>query len=111
MTTSESQRAHPGIDVPRVTEWLEGHVTGSRPPFTFELIPAGHSNITYQVTDARGERYVLRRPPLGAVLATAHDMGREFKIISALGPTRVPVPPALGLCSDDAVNGAPFYVM
>ena len=112
MTTSnEPQSALPGINAARVTEWIEGHVAGSRPPFGFELIPAGHSNITFKVTDARGERYVLRRPPLGAVLATAHDMGREFKIISALGPTRVPVPPALGLCTDEAVNGAPFYVM
>jgi aminoglycoside phosphotransferase (APT) family kinase protein len=111
MTTTESKTSLPGIDVPRVTEWLEAHVAGSRPPFHFELIPAGHSNITFKVTDARGEHYVLRRPPLGAVLATAHDMGREFKIISALGPTPVPVPPALGLCADAAVNGAPFYVM
>jgi aminoglycoside phosphotransferase (APT) family kinase protein len=54
---------------------------------------------------------VLRRPPLGHVLATAHDMGREHTIISALGPTDVPVAPAVGLCTDDAVNGAPFYVM
>jgi aminoglycoside phosphotransferase (APT) family kinase protein len=108
---NEPHSALPGINAPRVTEWIEGHVAGSRPPFAFELIPAGHSNITFKVIDARGERYVLRRPPLGAVLATAHDMGREFKIISALGPTRVPVPPALGLCTDNAVNGAPFYVM
>ena len=54
---------------------------------------------------------MLRRPPLGQVLATAHDMGREHTIISALGPTDVPVAPALGLCTDEAVNGAPFYVM
>ena len=54
---------------------------------------------------------MLRRPPLGAVLATAHDMSREHRIIRALAPTRVPVPPALGLCTDESVNGAPFYVM
>jgi aminoglycoside phosphotransferase (APT) family kinase protein len=54
---------------------------------------------------------VLRRPPLGQVLATAHDMSREHTIISALGPTDVPVPPTVGLCTDEAVNGAPFYVM
>ena len=53
----------------------------------------------------------VRRPPLGHVLATAHDMAREHRIIAALGPTPVPVPPALGLCTDEAVNGAPFYVM
>jgi aminoglycoside phosphotransferase (APT) family kinase protein len=112
MTSSDLQSATVrGIDVPRVTAWIEGNVAGSRPPFRFDLIPAGHSNMTFTVADARGERFVLRRPPLGAVLATAHDMGREFKIIAALGPTAVPVPPALGLCSDESVNGAPFYVM
>ena len=54
---------------------------------------------------------MLRRPPLGHVLATAHDMAREFRIIAAVGTTAVPVPPALGLCTDVDVNGAPFYVM
>jgi aminoglycoside phosphotransferase (APT) family kinase protein len=100
-----------GIDGPAVTEWLEGNVPGARAPFSFELIPAGHSNMTFTVTDGAGERLVLRRPPLGSVLATAHDMAREYRIIAALGPTDVPVPPALGLCEDEAVNGAPFYVM
>ena len=111
MTAIDPRPELRGIDVPRVTTWLEGHLPGARAPFRFELIPAGHSNMTFTVTDARGERYVLRRPPLGAVLATAHDMGREHKIISALGRTAVPVPPALGLCTDETVNGAPFYVM
>jgi aminoglycoside phosphotransferase (APT) family kinase protein len=100
-----------GIDGERVSEWLEAHVDGVRPPLRFEMIVGGHSNLTYEVTDARGARYVLRRPPLGAILATAHDMAREHRIISALGATDVPVPPALGLCEDEAVNGAPFYVM
>ena len=80
-------------------------------PLRFELITGGLSNLTYRVTDAEGRRWVLRRPPLGHVLATAHDMGREHTIISALGPTPVPVPPVVGLCTDDAVNGAPFFVM
>ncbi len=75
------------------------------------LIAGGHSNLTFGVTDADGAQYVLRRPPLGHVLATAHDMGREHRIISALQGTGVPVPPVLGICTDDAVNGAPFYVM
>ena len=100
-----------GVDVPRVTEWFEANVEGAQGPFTFELIAGGHSNLTFAVTGADGTRFVLRRPPLGHVLATAHDMGREHKIISALGPTDVPVAPALGLCTDEAVNGAPFYVM
>ena len=100
-----------GIDVPSVTAWFEEHVPDARGPFTFDLIAGGHSNLTYGVGDNSGTRWVLRRPPLGNLLASAHDMGREHRIISALGPTAVPVPDALGLCTDDAVNGAPFYVM
>ena len=100
-----------GIDVGRVTDWFRDNVEGVAPPLSFELIAGGHSNLTYGVTDGNGARYVLRRPPLGHVLATAHDMRREHTIISALGPTAVPVPPALGLCVDDEVNGSPFYVM
>jgi aminoglycoside phosphotransferase (APT) family kinase protein len=100
-----------GIDGPKVTAWFEEHVAGARGPLDFTLIAGGHSNLTFRVDDAEGHRYVLRRPPLGQVLATAHDMAREHKIIAALGPTDVPVAPALGLCTDEAVNGAPFYVM
>src|SRR5690349_25095222 len=103
--------AVPGIHLHTVTAWLEANVEGARGPFRFDVIAGGHSNLTYAVTGADGTRFVLRRPPLGHVLATAHDMGREHKIISALGPTDVPVAPALGLCTDDEVNGAPFYVM
>ena len=100
-----------GIDVERVTAWFEANVAGAVAPFEFDLIAGGHSNLTFGVTGADGTRFVLRRPPLGHVLATAHDMGREHRIISALQPTDVPVPPVLGLCGDDDVNGAPFYVM
>ena len=100
-----------GVQVGRVTDWFERHVDGATPPLGFELIAGGHSNLTYKVTDAAGNRFVLRRPPLGHVLATAHDMGREHRIISALGPTPVPVAPALAFCDDADVNGAPFYVM
>jgi aminoglycoside phosphotransferase (APT) family kinase protein len=100
-----------GIDVANVTAWFGDHVDGARPPLRFELIAGGHSNLTYKVTDDAGATWVLRRPPLGHVLATAHDMGREHRIISALGPTEVPVPPAIGFCDDESVNGAPFYVM
>jgi aminoglycoside phosphotransferase (APT) family kinase protein len=100
-----------GVDGPRVTAWFEANVDGVRPPLDFKLIAGGHSNLTYSVTDADGNVWVLRRPPLGHVLATAHDMRREYTIISALGPTPVPVAPAIGLCFDEDVNGAPFYVM
>lgn len=100
-----------GIEVSGVSAWLEAEIPDVTAPFSFELIPAGHSNMTFRVVDAAGRRLVLRRPPLGAVLATAHDMSREHRIIAAVGPTDVPVPAALGLCEDDAINGAPFYVM
>ena len=100
-----------GIDVAGVTAWFESNIDGAKPPLAFTRIKGGHSNLTYEVDDAAGTKYVLRRPPLGHLLPTAHDMSREHKIISALGPTNVPVPPVAGLCTDDAVNGAPFYVM
>ena len=100
-----------GINEANVTAWFEANIPGTQGPLDFELIAGGHSNLTYAATDATGHRYVVRRPPLGHVLATAHDMSREHKIISALGPTNVPVAPALGLCTDESVNGAPFYVM
>jgi aminoglycoside phosphotransferase (APT) family kinase protein len=100
-----------GIDVERVTRWLEHHVSGAVAPFSFEVIAGGHSNLTYRVTASDGERYVLRRPPLGHVLASAHDMGREHRIIAGLQRSDVPVPRALGYCDDVTVNGAPFYVM
>ncbi|MGA1748129.1 MAG: phosphotransferase family protein, partial [Ilumatobacteraceae bacterium] len=75
----------PGIDAITVPAWLESNVGGAIGPFTFELIEGGRSNLTYRVSDSAGHRYVLRRPPLGHVLATAHDMAREHRIISAVG--------------------------
>lgn len=100
-----------GIDVPSVTRWLVEHIDGVVAPFEFSLIAGGRSNLTFTVTGADSRRFVLRRPPLGHVLATAHDMAREHRIIAAIGGTGVPVPPALGVCTDESVNGAPFYVM
>jgi aminoglycoside phosphotransferase (APT) family kinase protein len=100
-----------GIDSGKVTAWFGEHVATAIAPLSFSLITGGHSNLTFDVTDARGRRWVLRRPPLGHVLATAHDMSREHKILAALRPTNVPVAPIAGLCTDDDVNGAPFYVM
>ena len=101
----------PGVDIARVTTWLESHVAGAQGPFRFDMIAGGHSNLTYRVTGSDGRQFVLRRPPLGHVLASAHDMGREHRIIAALRDTPVPVAPAAGYCDDLEVNGAPFYVM
>ena len=100
-----------GIRSDRLESWFETNVEDARPPLRFSLITGGHSNLTYLVEDAAGRKRVLRRPPTGAVLATAHDMAREHRILSALAPTPVPVPRTLGLCEDESVNDAPFYVM
>ena len=100
-----------GIDVGPVTAWLEANIEGTKAPFEFSFISGGRSNLTFAVTDANGRKLVLRRPPISHVLATAHDMGREHRIISALRDTPVPVPAALGFCEDESVNGRPFYVM
>ena len=100
-----------GIDDAKVASWFSSHVAASVPPLEYELIAGGHSNLTYKVVDRRGNNFVLRRPPLGHVLATAHDMAREHRIVSAVGTTQVPVPPTLGVCEDSEINGAPFYVM
>ena len=100
-----------GIDAARVTAWFGAEVPTARPPLRFELIAGGHSNLTFVVTDSADRRWVLRRPPLGHLLATAHDMAREHRIMSSLGGSDVPVPRTVGLCEDAEVNGAPFYVM
>jgi aminoglycoside phosphotransferase (APT) family kinase protein len=100
-----------GVDVAAVTAWLESNVDGAVGPFDFALIAGGHSNLTYSVTGTDGRRLVLRRPPLGHLLSSAHDMGREHRIIAALADTPVPVPRARGYCADADVTGAPFYVM
>lgn len=100
-----------GINQSSLESYFADHVEGAESPLTFEMIIGGHSNLTYRVTDAKGTRFVLRRPPTGSVLATAHDMSREHRILSGLGKSAVPVPRTLALCQDDAVNDAPFYVM
>ncbi|WP_329246604.1 phosphotransferase family protein [Streptomyces sp. NBC_01478] len=101
----------PGLDLDRLRGLLDrerpGLVTG---PLSGRLIEGGRSNLTYAVTDDSA-KWVVRRPPLGHVLATAHDMKREHRVISALHPTNVPVPKPILLCEDDEVLGAPFYVM
>ena len=107
----EEQSQLRGVNLENVTRWFESHIEGAKKPLDFTLIAGGHSNLTFKVTDAAGAEFVLRRPPLSHVLASAHDMRREHKIISALWPTPVPVPQPLGFCPDPEVNGAPFYVM
>ena len=100
-----------GINIAPVTEWLSAHIEGLEPPLEFTLIAGGHSNLTFRFIDRKGAAYVLRRPPLGHVLESAHDMGREHRIVSALAGSEMPVAATHGLCKDPEVNGAPFYVM
>jgi aminoglycoside phosphotransferase (APT) family kinase protein len=100
-----------GIDAEPIEGWLTENVPSATAPFRYDLITGGHSNLTYGLTDARDHRFVLRRPPLGQLLASAHDMVREYRLISALADTPVPVPSTLGLCEDVEITGAPFYVM
>ncbi|SEO99216.1 phosphotransferase family protein [Amycolatopsis saalfeldensis] len=101
----------PGLDLGR----LRAHLDGQRPglvtgELSAEVVQGGRSNLTYIVTDGAG-RWVVRRPPLGHVLPTAHDMAREFRVISGLHDTAVPVPETVVLCQDADVLGAQFYVM
>jgi aminoglycoside phosphotransferase (APT) family kinase protein len=100
-----------GIDRGCVTEWLVANVGEIEPPLRYELIAGGRSNLTFKLTDAAGRALALRRPPLSHVLPTAHDMAREYRVMTALGKTQVPVPITYGLCEDEEVNGRPFYVM
>jgi aminoglycoside phosphotransferase (APT) family kinase protein len=101
----------PGLDLGRLRAYLDeqrpGLVTGE---LSAEVVPGGRSNLTYLVGDGSG-RWVVRRPPLGHVLPTAHDMAREFRVISGLHGTAVPVPGTVVLCQDADVLGAQFYVM
>ncbi|MEU4535273.1 phosphotransferase family protein [Streptosporangium sp. NPDC023825] len=100
----------PGIDWPRLVGWIAANVPGVGEPTGVSMIAGGRSNLTY-VVETSGRRLVLRRPPLGHVLPTAHDMRREWRVISALAPTSVPVPEPVAFCDDQDVIGAPFYLM
>ncbi|WP_067568714.1 phosphotransferase family protein [Nocardia acidivorans] len=108
---NSADTALPGLDLDRLTEWL----AAQRPdlaagPLRGRVIAGGKSNLTYAITTGTTS-FVLRRPPLGHVLATAHDMSREHRVISALAPTDVPVPATYALCEDTEIIGAPFYLM
>jgi len=101
----------PGLDLGRLRAYLDDHRPGLvAGELSGTVIAGGRSNLTYNVTDGH-VHLVVRRPPLGHVLATAHDMAREHRVMSALVPTPVPVPRTHALCEDDTVLGTPFYVM
>lgn len=102
----------PGLDLDAFARWFTEHGPGADHERTWSgaLITGGKSNLTYEINDGL-DTWILRRPPLGHVQATAHDMGREFRVMSALAATDVPVPATVALCEDDSVLGATFYVM
>ena len=113
MTVSSSP---PGIPSPvRLAGWLNDTVGGEPSELVYiQLIAGGRSNLTYRLTVAGAGQprlLVLRRPPLGHVLPTAHDMGREYRVLSALSGTQVPVARPVAFCDDTEVIGAPFYLM
>ena len=94
----------------RLMAYLSEHLTGLDGPLIVEQFPAGFSNLTYLLRIGDRE-LVLRRPPIGAKIKTAHDMSREYRILSHLHPVYKKVPRPLLFCDDDAIVGAPFYVM
>jgi aminoglycoside phosphotransferase (APT) family kinase protein len=110
-TADGSAEAPEGIDRAGIEAWFGEYIPSAELPLTFDRISGGHSNLTYGVRDAAGKRWALRRPPLGKRLGSAHDMGREHRVVSALANTPVPVAPVAGFCEDESVNEAPFYVM
>ena len=100
----------PGIDDARVGSWLEEHADLT-PPLVFVRVGEGQSNLTFRVDDAAGRSLILRRPPLGEILASAHDVGREYRVLAGLSAAGLRVPMPIALCDDHDVTGAPFYAM
>ncbi|WP_285701590.1 phosphotransferase family protein [Actinomadura sp. NBRC 104412] len=109
--SSPASDSVPGLDLERFSAWYERQCPGDLgPALTARVVSGGKSNLTYAVSDGTTTR-IVRRPPLRHVQATAHDMVREYTVITALAGTAVPVPRALALCRDETVSGAVFYVM
>src|ERR1700758_5320564 len=100
-----------GIDPEAVTRWFDQLGVGFSGPLRFERIGLGQSNLTYLVRDADDQRWVLRRPPLGQLLASAHDVVREARIMAALAPTDVPVPEILCVAQDPDIADVPLVLM
>ncbi|XVX21094.1 phosphotransferase family protein [Actinomycetota bacterium] len=111
MTESPSGAADFGLDTDAVTGWIRTLDIGAQEPLAYERVGVGQSNLTFQVTDATGRRWVLRRPPLGHLLASAHDVAREHRILSALQGSDVPVVTVRGLCEDPAVTDVPLMLV
>lgn len=97
-------------DLTALGHWLEANVEGFAGPFTLEKFPSGQSNPTYRIRALSGD-YVMRRKPFGQLLASAHAVDREYRLLSQLHPLGFPVPEPLAICEDPTVVGSIFYVM
>jgi len=104
-------RSGQGVDATALAAWLDARLPNVAPPLTVEQFGRGYSNLTYLVRDAQGRELVLRRAPPGVKIKSAHDMGREFRILSALAPVWPKAPCPLALSDDESVIGSAFYVM
>jgi aminoglycoside phosphotransferase (APT) family kinase protein len=111
MADHDESQGPEGYKVDAVERWITENVAELSPPLQWTRLQGGHSNLTYLVEDSQGHQAVIRRPPQGQLLPKAHDMSREWALISALSPTPVPVPAALGFCESPDITGAWFYVM
>jgi aminoglycoside phosphotransferase (APT) family kinase protein len=98
------------LDLPKLLAYLRDKLPDIEGEAEVRQYPAGFSNLTYHLRVGRHE-FVLRRPPYGAKIKTAHDMGREFKILSRLRPVYPKVPRPVLYCEDETILGAPFYLM
>jgi aminoglycoside phosphotransferase (APT) family kinase protein len=101
----------PGLDIGRVSDWMASPGIGARSPLRFDRFGHGKSNLTFEVADADGRRWVLRRPPLGRLLPGAHDVVREHRILAALEQTDVPVPRVTALAEPGEVADVPLLAM
>ena len=115
MTTSPIDGTRPvregeQLDVARLQDYLATHLPEAAGPLAVEQFPHGHSNLTYLIRSGERE-WVLRRPPFGNRVKTAHDMGREYRILSKLCHVYPPAPRPVLYCDDESILGAPFYLM
>jgi aminoglycoside phosphotransferase (APT) family kinase protein len=100
-----------GPDRAAVTKWLDDCDLGLRLPLKFERVGQGQSNLTFLVSDAVGTRLILRRPPLGQLLASAHDVAREYRILRSLEATAVPSPAELAFTDHPAITDVPLLAL
>lgn len=103
----------PGLRLAELSNWMQENVPGfdGTAQIKATLLAGGRSNVSYKITDASSSSWVLRRPPLGHIMPSAHDMGREFRVLSGLNSVSYPTPTTRGYCEDETVIGAKFMLM